>query len=118
MYSSNVSTEGSLKPQNFNILKLNQSIPVSIDWRTKGVVNHARHQADCGSCWAFAAVSALESQYAIRYDFLPKLSEQFLVDCISPNSTLDKCLGWHEKWAWEEILSRFNGLVPTGQSYP
>jgi hypothetical protein len=82
LYLSNVTSEGTLKPQNFNKLKTMPTVPLSIDWRTKGAVNQARDQADCGSCWAFAAVSALESQYAIRYGTLPQLSEQFIVDIV------------------------------------
>lgn len=39
-------------------------------------------QGQCGSCWAFSSVSALESDYCIANGTLYKLSEQQLVDCV------------------------------------
>ena len=57
------------------------SLPTSIDWRAKGVVNPVQDQGQCGSCWAFSTIQAVESASAIKYGTLPKLSEQELVDC-------------------------------------
>jgi KDEL-tailed cysteine endopeptidase len=59
----------------------NVSIPASIDWRTEGAVNPVKDQGQCGSCWAFSAVGALESRYKITAGTLYSLSEQQLVDC-------------------------------------
>ena len=56
-------------------------IPDSVDWRTKGVVNPVKDQQQCGSCWAFSAVAAMESRNAIASGNLLSLSEQQLVDC-------------------------------------
>ena len=63
-------------------------LPSSIDWRDRGVVTPVKNQSSCGSCWAFAAISNLESHIAIREgltgDQIPSFSEQHLVDC-APN---------------------------------
>ena len=53
----------------------------SLDWRLHGVVNPIKNQNQCGSCWAFSAISSIESAYAISYNTLYDLSEQQLVDC-------------------------------------
>ena len=58
-----------------------QDLPTSIDWREKGMVNPVQDQGQCGSCWAFSTIQAVESATAIKHGTLPKLSEQELVDC-------------------------------------
>jgi len=59
----------------------NVSIPDSIDWRSKGAVNPVQDQGQCGSCWAFSAIGAIEGRYQISTGTLKKFSEQQLVDC-------------------------------------
>ncbi|RCV13818.1 LOW QUALITY PROTEIN: hypothetical protein SETIT_2G376300v2 [Setaria italica] len=56
-------------------------VPYSVDWRTSGAVTPVKHQMNCGSCWAFAAVAAIESVYNLRSGRLVSLSEQELVYC-------------------------------------
>lgn len=51
------------------------------DWRHKGAVSPVKDQKTCGSCYAFAAVESIESQYFMISRKLVSLSEQQVVDC-------------------------------------
>jgi len=53
-----------------------------VDWREHKIVNKVKNQGNCGSCWAFSAVSVVEEAYALfKKVEIPTLSEQELVDC-------------------------------------
>ncbi|KAF1742390.1 hypothetical protein MXB_223, partial [Myxobolus squamalis] len=56
-------------------------IPLEKDWRLDGVVSPVRNQLNCISCYAFSAVGAIESHYAIHTGNLKELSTQEIVDC-------------------------------------
>jgi len=57
------------------------STPASLDYRSLNAVTSVKNQAACGSCWAFAATAAIESQILMRNHILTDLSEQVLVSC-------------------------------------
>ena len=55
------------------------------DYNGKDWTTPAKHQGSCGSCWAFGAMSVLESIIKIREDcadFNPDLSEQYILSCL------------------------------------
>ncbi|XP_050225669.1 ervatamin-B-like [Mercurialis annua] len=52
-------------------------VPESIDWRQRGVVTGVKFQGECGSCWAFSAVAAVEALIGNGVS----LSIQQLLDC-------------------------------------
>lgn len=60
-----------------------QEMPKSKDWRDDGAVTRVKDQADCGSCWAFGAVGAIEALNFFHKGELVALSEQNVVDCAS-----------------------------------
>ncbi|KRX03233.1 hypothetical protein PPERSA_09245 [Pseudocohnilembus persalinus] len=76
-----------------------QNLPKYVNWSEKGYVNPIQDQGVCGSSWAFAAVSQLESLYAIKNQNLIKLSEQQLISC-APLPNLG-CLGGNSLYAFE-----------------
>ncbi|CAD5234927.1 unnamed protein product [Bursaphelenchus xylophilus] len=59
--------------------------PASFDWRTAKKVSGVKDQKRCGSCYAFAAVAAIESIHAIKRGQLYDLSAQQAVSCTFGN---------------------------------
>ncbi|WCJ32696.1 Cysteine proteinases superfamily protein [Euphorbia peplus] len=57
------------------------SVPTSMDWRENGAVTPIKDQGQCGSCWAFSTVAAVEGITQLTTGKLISLSEQELVDC-------------------------------------
>jgi len=72
----------------------NMRSPASIDWRFAKAVTPVKNQGQCGSCWAFSATEAIESQMILatgaKYDFT--LSPQQITSC-APSSGSHGCEG-------------------------
>merc|ERR1719387_2328832 len=98
--------------------------PKSVDWRFTKAVTPVKNQGQCGSCWAFSATEAIESQMILttgaKYDFT--LSPQQIASC-SPSTGKYGCLGCNggfTEGAYEYVKSA-PGLansffIPYGQS--
>jgi len=66
-----------------------KGLPISTDWRLQGAVTPVQDQGQCGSCWAFSAIAAMEGGHYQDKGTLLKLSEQMCVDCV--NGGADTC---------------------------
>ncbi|XP_010928804.1 cysteine protease XCP1 [Elaeis guineensis] len=88
-------------------------LPKSVDWRKKGAVTHVKNQGQCGSCWAFSTVAAVEGINQIVTGNLTSLSEQELIDCNTDNNG---CNGGLMDYAFSFIVS--NGGLHTEEDYP
>jgi hypothetical protein len=56
-------------------------LPARWDWREHSGVTPVQDQGNCGSCWAFASVGALEAAARLTDGVIYDLSEQQLVSC-------------------------------------
>lgn len=89
-------------------------LPVTVDWRKKGAVTRVKDQGQCGGCWAFSAVAAVEGINKIKTGKLISLSEQELIDCDTGKEN-QGCNGGLMETAFAFIKS--NGLT-TESNYP
>ena len=85
--------------------KFTGKVPASVDWRDdKTVVGAVQDQGQCGSCWAFSAVGAMEGAYGLAKGNFMKFSEQQLVDCAGSEGNngcngglMDTAFAYYEK---------------------
>jgi len=89
------------------------SLATSVDWVASGAVAPVKDQGNCGSCWSFSAIGALESAYYLKYGSLLTFSEQEIVSC----DTVD--LGCNGGWMDDAFtFVQKNGGVTTEDGYP
>ncbi|XP_075482454.1 senescence-specific cysteine protease SAG39-like [Primulina tabacum] len=91
------------------------SVPTSMDWRDKGAVTGVKDQGNCGSCWAFSAVAAMEGIHQLKAGKLVSLSEQALMDCDRADED-QGCKGGFMETAFKFILE--NKGLTTEANYP
>lgn len=102
-------------------------VPSFVDWTAEGKVTFVKDQGQCGSCWAFVAVAALESMYLnvvapdATLDHI-NLSEQQLVSCCKPGLSgrgqCPTCSGCNGGVPYEALFYAAAGIELTEQSYP
>lgn len=77
------------------------------DWRDHpSVVRPVQNQKSCGSCWAFAAIGALEGQMTLKNRRNDKLSEQEVTECLESGG----CNGGWDHWAYKHAKDH-NGVT-------
>jgi len=95
-------------PQDFDL-------PTEYDWRDKGAVTPVYNQGQCGSCWAFSATEAIESQWFLANGKLKELSMQQIVDCDTGNGD-EGCEGGDTTTAYEYVIKA--GGLDSLSDYP
>jgi len=94
-------------------------LPNSWDWRDHKAVTFVKDQGQCGSCWSFSAIGAIEGAWAIhtKGKHLTSLSEQNIIDCTwnSPYNNTG-CDGGDMRAAIQYVID--NQGVDTEESYP
>ena len=92
-----------LDPDDFPVAR---DLPDSFSWRTLGGVTPPKSQGGCGSCWDFAAHSALEAMILIYGGVELDLCEQQILSCETGGYG---CGGGWYSWAWNYM--RENGAA-------
>uniref|UniRef100_A0ACD5TDH0 Uncharacterized protein n=1 Tax=Avena sativa TaxID=4498 RepID=A0ACD5TDH0_AVESA len=85
-----------------------------VDWTTMGAVTGVKNQGQCGCCWVFSAVAAMEGIHQITTGQLVSLSEQQLLDCTTDQNY--GCKGSFMNSAFQYIAD--NGGITTEDAYP
>jgi len=94
--------------------------PSSIDWVDQGAVSPVKNQGQCGSCWSFSAIGAIEGCYAIANgkasspQGVTQFAEQNLVDCDTQDSA---CNGGLMDYAFEFVIRQGGNMLENDYPY-
>jgi len=91
----------------------NVAVPDAFDWRSKNAVTPTKNQGQCGSCWAFSATEAIESQWFLAGHPLISLAPQQIVDC---DKVDQGCNGGDTPTAYQYVISA--GGMESETEYP
>mmetsp|Transcript_66017 Transcript_66017/g.137856 ORF Transcript_66017/g.137856 Transcript_66017/m.137856 type:complete len:399 (+) Transcript_66017:129-1325(+) len=87
----------------------NRRNPENIDWRLTDAVTAVKNQGQCGSCWAFSATEAIESQLVVSSggQYRIDLSPQQIASCTPSTGEYgcEGCNGGFTEGAYEYVKS-------------
>ena len=113
------------RPPHRGVFHPDPSVPDKWDWRDHGIVGPVKDQAQCGSCWAFSAISPLESKLTNATGQNVTLSEQEMVDCVkdilAPDNSTSCCYGCQggEMYSvYQYLQEKQHGRDDTESEYP
>jgi len=90
-------------------------LPDEVDWRKENVVTDVEDEDQCGCCWAFSAVGAVEGAHAIKTGNLRNLSVEQLVECTWSYGNYG-CGGGSPNIAFKYLVDA--GGLETKEDYP
>ncbi|KAI8474230.1 MAG: cysteine proteinase [Monoraphidium minutum] len=99
----------------FNKTMTKGQLPTHVDWRGTPAEFGVKDQAQCGSCWAFAATGTMEGAWFVATGKGRSFSEQQLIDCAwdqGPNG----CNGGDAQPGVDYVIKA--GGVAQTQDYP
>ncbi len=93
-----------------SVIAFAKALPATFDLRKLGAVTPVRDQGQCGSCWAFASYSSLES--FLKYKGVPRQNLNFSEGDLNQNHGFDnrECEGGNY-FMTTAYLARWNGPV-------
>ncbi|KAM3140910.1 hypothetical protein pb186bvf_006921 [Paramecium bursaria] len=91
------------------------AVPDQVDWVAEDKIV-VKNQGQCGSCWAFSAVAAIEAAHAHNKNAV-YLSEQEIVDCATVANGYES-EGCNGGWMDDGFRYAIKNKVATEQEYP
>lgn len=102
LYDTTVKSYGDIKSSHFDLREINGVSPI-------------KDQKSCGSCWAFSAIAAIESNYALKNKNFIDLSEQSVLGCSGAGSCATG--GWYTRvFAW--LLDNQQSFLTEENNFP
>jgi len=98
------------KVHNVKAVNIPDTFDAREQWPDCPTISQIRDQADCGSCWAFAAAESISDRYCINFGEVVQISAQELLSCCG--SCGYGCDGGYPYMAWRYWAK--NGLVTGG----
>merc|ERR1719469_470936 len=92
--------------QNKTVRLDESNLKTEVNWVTKGAVAAVKDQGQCGSCWAFSAVSSIETANYLQKNMssVPTYSEQQLVDYAGGQYHNNGCNGGFIYYAFDYVI--------------
>eukprot|EP00928_Gymnodinium_smaydae_P087841 TRINITY_DN72033_c0_g1_i1.p1 TRINITY_DN72033_c0_g1~~TRINITY_DN72033_c0_g1_i1.p1 ORF type:complete len:703 (-),score=109.02 TRINITY_DN72033_c0_g1_i1:402-2510(-) len=91
-----------------------QNLPTEVNWLHAGAVTDVKDQQECGSCYTFSSIAALEGAWKIATGVLMSLSNQEGLDCSAPYGN-QGCNGGTLGWSFDYLA---HSPTCTWSNYP